>query len=130
MTEEQENEISNLDIMKHGVDEAKDALQTIQDNIEELVDWIINQQDRIEESEENDSENAFDFLINNGLTLGTRFRFDGKEDIYTITGITRKGFRATAVSKDGEQLRNIIPARTVEELKRNLHRFQIVKNEA
>ena len=130
MTEEQENEISKLDIMKHGVAEAKDALQTIQDNIEELVDWIIDQQDRIEELEENYSENAFDFLINNGFTLGTRFRFDGKEEIYTITGITRKGFRATAASKDGEQLRNIIPARTVEELKRNLHRFQIVKNEA
>jgi len=105
----------------------KYSIGCIQDDLQTLLDWIDKQTEMRDELDKKATEEAFDFLLQNGFNIGTRFGY--KEVLYEITGICCDGFRIKRV--DGEETRiTLLPARDKIQLEKAMPNFKIVRGKA
>ena len=105
----------------------KYSIGCIQDDLQTLLDWIDKQTEMRYELDKKATEEAFDYLLQNGFNIGTRFEY--KEVLYEITGICCDGFRIKRV--DGEETRiTLLPARDKTQLEKAMPNFKIVRGEA
>jgi len=99
----------------------------IQDDLQTLLDWIDKQTEARDEIDRKATEEAFDFLLDVGFNVGTRFAYSGVD--YEITGICCDGFRIKRV--DGEESPiTLLPARDKIQLEKAMPKFKIVRGEA
>lgn len=104
----------------------KYSIGCIQDDLQTLLDWIDKQTEMRDEIDKKATEEAFDFLLQNGFNVGTIFEY--KEVRYKITGICCDGFRFKRVD-GGESRFSLLPARDKLQLEKAMPDIKIVRDE-
>jgi len=102
------------------------SIGCIQDDLQTLLDWIDKQTEARDEIDQKATEEAFDFLLQCGFNVGTRFEYSGVQ--YEITGICCDGFRVKRI--DGEKTPiTLLPAKDKVQLEKAMPKFKIMRGE-
>lgn len=107
------------------ISDVKQQIYTLQDEVQDVLEMFENTIKELEKNQNEDSEECFKYLLEQGFTIGTKFTYRDKS-IWTIDGINNRGFVAHA-NIDGETRRGLVPAHDLERIKEFLPQLNIVE---
>ena len=96
-------------------------VERIQDDLQEIIDEYNNVQTE-------ECEAAFDLYIQNGFTVGTKFKVEDNKNIWTITGINNRGYVVKTGSEKAYQ-KTTLEARSKEKVEVFIKKLRIVRDD-